>query len=173
MILIFGGAYQGKLDYALKTFDKTEDDVFCCAPVSRSEDPADGSGQDGAGGVNGADGVNGAGGAYDLKGAYEVDCDGRIDCQVEIDWSKPVIYGLENWVYLCTLAGVEARDILAERRCDLSDKILIGCDVSQGLVPMDAAERAFREMMGRTLLYLAAEADRVDRVFCGLGQQLK
>ena len=30
MILIFGGAYQGKLDYALETFDIAPDDVFRC-----------------------------------------------------------------------------------------------------------------------------------------------
>ena len=30
MILIFGGAYQGKLDYALKRFDLEEKNVFHC-----------------------------------------------------------------------------------------------------------------------------------------------
>jgi adenosyl cobinamide kinase/adenosyl cobinamide phosphate guanylyltransferase len=68
---------------------------------------------------------------------------------------------------------VEAREILASRRADLTDKILIASDVSQGLVPMDPLDRAYREMMGRTLLYLASEAEQVHRVFCGLGQRLK
>lgn len=30
MILIIGGAYQGKLDYARGTFDLTENDIFTC-----------------------------------------------------------------------------------------------------------------------------------------------
>ena len=30
MILIFGGAYQGKLDYALERFNLTDDDVYRC-----------------------------------------------------------------------------------------------------------------------------------------------
>lgn len=30
MILIFGGAFQGKLDYALKTYSITEKDVYHC-----------------------------------------------------------------------------------------------------------------------------------------------
>ena len=30
MILIFGGAYQGKLEYALERFDLTGDDVYHC-----------------------------------------------------------------------------------------------------------------------------------------------
>jgi len=31
MILIFGGAYQGKLEYALTRFELAEEDVFFCA----------------------------------------------------------------------------------------------------------------------------------------------
>ena len=46
-------------------------------------------------------------------------------------------------------------------------------DVSQGLVPVDAEQRAFREMNGRLMLYLAAEAGQVHRVFCGLGKRVK
>jgi adenosyl cobinamide kinase/adenosyl cobinamide phosphate guanylyltransferase len=73
---------------------------------------------------------------------------------------------------------VEAKTVL-ESRFDTTeadpylDKIFIACDVSQGLVPMDATDRAFREMMGRTLLHLSKAADEVHRVFCGIGQRLK
>lgn len=131
MTLIFGGAYQGKLEYALETFALTDADVYCCK-------------RDG-----------------------------------EIDLDRRIIYGLEEFVYWCTENGLEARTVL-ESRFDYkasghpySDKIFIACDVSQGLVPMDATDRAFREMMGRTLLHLAKEADSVHRVFCGIGQKLK
>lgn len=34
MILIFGGAYQGKLDFAKKTFGITDEQVFVCAEGS-------------------------------------------------------------------------------------------------------------------------------------------
>lgn len=130
MILVFGGAYQGKLEYALDKFDMTAEDVYRCS-------------RDG-----------------------------------EMDLSKTVIYGLEEFVYWCTENGVEAKEVLAGRFTSdklqpYADKIFIACDVSQGLVPMDATDRAFREMMGRTLLYLAKEADEVHRVFCGIGQRLK
>ena len=130
MILVFGGAYQGKLEYALDKFDMTAEDVYRCS-------------RDG-----------------------------------EMDLSKTVIYGLEEFVYWCTENGVEAKEVLAGRFTSdelqpYADKIFIANDVSQGLVPMDATDRAFREMMGRTLLYLAKEADEVHRVFCGIGQRLK
>ena len=130
MILVFGGAYQGKLEYALDKFNIAAEDVYRCS-------------RDG-----------------------------------EMDLSKAVIYGLEEFVYWCTENGVEAKTVL-ESRFDTTEadpylgKIFIACDVSQGLVPMDATDRAFREMMGRTLLYLAKEADEVHRVFCGIGQRLK
>ena len=38
MILIYGGAYQGKLDYALKTYGLTEKDVFNCTVESMKID---------------------------------------------------------------------------------------------------------------------------------------
>ena len=125
MILIFCGSYQGKLDYALETFDIAPDDVFRCTR------------------------------------------DGTLNPE------KTVICGLEDFVYSCTVRGTEARDALASMVPQLRDKILIADDISQGLVPMDATDRAYREMMGRTLIWLAREADSVYRVFCGLGQQLK
>ena len=130
MILVFGGAYQGKLEYVLDKFDMTAEDVYRCS-------------RDG-----------------------------------ELDLSKTVIYGLEEFVYWCTENGVEAKEVLAGRFTSdelqpYADKIFIANDVSQGLVPMDATDRAFREMMGRTLLHLSKEAEEVHRVFCGIGQRLK
>jgi len=32
MILIIGGAWQGKLDFARETFDLSEEDIYTCAP---------------------------------------------------------------------------------------------------------------------------------------------
>ena len=38
---------------------------------------------------------------------------------------------------------------------------------------MDPVDRAWREMNGRALLYLAGIAESVERVFCGIPQRLK
>ena len=46
-------------------------------------------------------------------------------------------------------------------------------DTSQGVVPIDKDVRAFREMNGRLMLYLADKAEHVVRVFCGIGKALK
>lgn len=53
-----------------------------------------------------------------------------------------------------------------------ADKAVLLDDVSCGLVPMDAEERAFREAVGRCGAMLAARATRVIRVFCGIGVTL-
>jgi len=126
MILVFGGAYQGKLDYAVKLNGGNIDDVTYLNENKQT-----------------------------------------------IDFNKTVIYGLEDFVMGCTKAGVEAKEYLMTHEGEFDHCIFVGCDVSQGLVPMDATERAFREMMGRTMLYLAGRADSVYRVFCGLGTKIK
>ncbi len=129
MILIFGGAYQGKLEYAKEHWKFSDDDVFRCEE------------------------------------------------NLEIDLSKKVIAGLEKYIYACVLEGAEPKDVLKTYEepgsNQLADKIFIVDDVSQGVVPIEADRRAWREAVGRTLLWLGKESDEVHRVFCGLGRRLK
>ncbi|MBO4236097.1 MAG: bifunctional adenosylcobinamide kinase/adenosylcobinamide-phosphate guanylyltransferase [Firmicutes bacterium] len=56
-----------------------------------------------------------------------------------------------------------------------SDKhtVIIMNDISQGVVPMDAKMRAYREASGKAMIRLAKEADEVYRVFCGIGIKIK
>lgn len=126
MILIFGGAYQGKLEYALKTYDLTEKDVYHC----------------------------------------------QMDSML-LNLDKKIINGLEQFIFACTKEGIEAKECLAGNMEKLRDKILICADISQGIVPMDKTEREWREMVGRCTTYLGREADKVVRVFCGIGQEIK
>ncbi len=122
MVLIFGGKYQGKVDYALEKYNLTEGDVFRCTDT-------------------------------------------------DVDYSKKIIADLQEYIWQCTLRGIEAKEELDWER--LEDKILICDDVSQGLVPMDKDEREFREMVGRTLTFGGRRAKEVIRVFCGLGNKVK
>lgn len=122
MILIFGGKYQGQLEYALEKYGLKEETVFTCKDK-------------------------------------------------EIDYSKKVIADLNEFVWQCTLKGVEAKDEINWEK--MNDKIVICDDVSEGLVPMDKNEREYREMLGRTMMALGQKAEHVVRVFCGLAQELK
>ena len=66
-------------------------------------------------------------------------------------------------------AEEDARAILAGR-----PEIAIICDeVGNGIVPMDAFEREYREVTGRICCVLAGEAETVIRVCCGIGTAIK
>ena len=125
MVLIFGGAYQGKLDFAMKKFNIKDTDIFTCTEDSLS------------------------------------------------DFSKKIIDRAELFFLKCVKDGIEPRDILCENINMLQDKIVIARDISQGIVPIDPVQRAWREASGRAMMYLAGEAEEVYRVFCGLSEKLK
>ena len=125
MILIFGGSYQGKLDFAKENFGVTDLDVFTCTTEN------------------------------------------------EIDWSKKVLYNMDQAFLRHVREGKESREVLKEHLEELKDKILIVNDISQGIVPLERDQRDWREMTGRAMLYISKEADEVYRVFCGLGSKIK
>ena len=133
MIFVFGGAYQGKLDFAKGKFNIEDERIFT---TTESE--------------------------TDFVGAHEKEVENAL-----------IIDKIEDFCFACAKEGIEARDYLAEHREKLKDKIIISRDVSQGLVPMDPLERAYREMMGRMMIYLSGEAEQVYRVLAGLGQRIR
>ena len=53
------------------------------------------------------------------------------------------------------------------------DIILICRELGCGVVPLDRGQRDWREHVGRVCCDLAAQADTVVRVCCGIGQVLK
>ncbi len=116
MDLIIGGAFQGKLAYALKAYDLTENDV-CDLAVSA---PAPG---------------------YRCYRHLEA----LSQRNGEITRFLPLF---ENAVVIARL-------------------------VNGGIVPMDGAERAWRERYGILLQQMAGQAKHVTRVFCGLAEELK
>lgn len=51
--------------------------------------------------------------------------------------------------------------------------ILIGTDISKGIVPMDRLERQYRDEVGRCYQYLSEKAEQVSLIWYGLHQKLK
>ena len=51
--------------------------------------------------------------------------------------------------------------------------VIVTTELGYGLVPVDPFERAYREAVGRICTELAACANRVDRVICGVGIRIK
>lgn len=91
----------------------------------------------------------------------------------EIDFSTGAVAGLDRFVLGCVRRGENAKDYFAAHRDAWRDAVLIGTDFSCGLVPMEAENRLWREENGRLNNYLAGEAARVVRCFCGIGQVIK
>lgn len=67
------------------------------------------------------------------------------------------------------------QEILAflEANEDKANIIIISDEIGNGIVPVDAFEREYREQTGRILIGLAKRADRVERVICGIKQKIK
>ncbi len=51
--------------------------------------------------------------------------------------------------------------------------MIISDEVGNGIVPMSKEDREYRERLGRILCSLAARAERVERIICGMGQRIK
>ena len=74
--------------------------------------------------------------------------------------------------YLEVLAGelsLPAEDFISK----YNNLIIISDEIGNGIVPIDSFERDYRERTGRLLIELAKDADKVTRVFCGIGQVIK
>lgn len=53
------------------------------------------------------------------------------------------------------------------------DAVVTANEVGAGVVPMEAADRAFREAVGRALCIIAQESVQVTRCVCGIGVRIK
>lgn len=76
------------------------------------------------------------------------------------------------------IADVQALAAKADNLENLAEElsaydIVIATEVGGGVVPMDAAERAAREAAGRLACLLAARAECVVQMFCGIPTVLK
>lgn len=125
LILIIGGAYQGKLDYAYQNYGKGQT-VFQCS-----------------------------------------------DMVSELDFSKDIINSFHFFVFAQIKNNIDSLKFLCDNLYLLENKIIICDDISCGVVPTDLQLRIWRESVGRCSAILAGRADRVIRVFCGIGMILK
>lgn len=82
---------------------------------------------------------------------------------------KLILAGVETWLKNHPgRAGVIETAVMKN-----PDLIVICGEVGCGVVPIAPEERAWREEVGRLCCRLAERADRVERIFCGLGMVLK
>ena len=77
------------------------------------------------------------------------------------------------WVRRCLLESRDPEKETASMILRNPQIIIISDEVGNGIVPMDAFEREYRERLGRILCDLAEKAERVERILCGIGQRIK
>ena len=90
----------------------------------------------------------------------------------------PLYSGKRTFAQNLPITDVQELAAAAEDLESLADRLaaydlVLATEVGGGVVPMDAAERAAREAAGRLACLLAARADCVVQMFCGLPTVLK
>lgn len=119
------------------------------------------------------------GGAYQGKLDYakeNLNVTSHFTCAPDtenIDFSVGCVVHLERFALSCLRRGLSPAEQLKTLEAEWADCILIADDISQGVVPVDAEMRAWREETGRMLNYLAGKASHVHRVFLGIGLVIK
>lgn len=103
------------------------------------------------------------------KRRFDLSPDEIFECSanVGLDMGKRCFDHYERYLWYCTQNGVEPQRDFGE------DSIVICQDIFCGVVPVDTKQRAWRQLAGRTLTALAAKADSVTRIFCGIATELK
>ena len=148
MILIFGGAYQGKLAYALKRFGLTESDVYQCGDSGDSIDIPQGK-----------------------KIIYEIDK--WIYALIERRFNSTEPTSGNNSDGATLELDADIRDAIRQFIENNPDAIVICNDISCGVVPAEAMARKWRDAVGRSLAELSKASDEVIRLFCGLPMGIK
>ncbi len=80
-------------------------------------------------------------------------------------WVKDLLHeGMEEAAVQSTILSLVQRH---------PDTIVICDELGNGIVPLEKMDRIWREQTGRLTVELAKQAERVERILCGLGQRLK
>jgi len=144
MVLIIGGYAQGQLEYVRQRYEITDRQVFSACLPDTARDQEE---------------------SQDKQTGQPIVI---LDFNV---WLREEILAAEKDSETVIFEQLQRKleDLL--RR--YPNVILISDEVGNGLIPMAREERILRDLIGRTQVYLAGQADEVIRVICGIGQQIK
>lgn len=84
-----------------------------------------------------------------------------------------VFYHFHEWMKKEILKKNYPEETILNLLKRYSDIIIVSDEIGNGIVPIDAFEREYRERTGRILIELAKQAESVERVICGIGQKIK
>lgn len=108
---------------------------------------------------------------YDVEASMVYD--GEIPEKTEEEKGTVVINHFHNWLRTkIAYGGCPEKEIL-EFIEKYPNCVIISDEIGNGIVPIEAFEREYRERAGRILVELAKRAEEVERVICGIGQKIK
>ena len=84
-----------------------------------------------------------------------------------------IVTSLHKWIRKRIKEGGRPEEEISSFVKKNPDCIIICDEIGNGIVPMDPFERVYRERTGRIQVKLAAEAEEVERVVCGIAQKIK
>lgn len=99
--------------------------------------------------------------------------DGELPEKISESEKLVVINHFHNWVKDCMIKGGSPEAETDRFLENFSDCIILCDEIGNGIVPMEAFEREYRERTGRIVVELAKKAEEVVRVICGIGQKIK
>lgn len=85
-------------------------------------------------------------------------------------WIQDIVKNNENVKEHCNTILLDWLSWEQERKHQL---ILIGSDITKGIVPMSSEDRSWRDRTGWFYQDIARKADRMDVIWYGIGQQIK
>lgn len=84
-----------------------------------------------------------------------------------------LIINLHIGIKKLLIKNIDAHEFFKSKMKILKNCVIIGDEISSGVIPADAFERKWRDETGKIYQFLACEADIVERVFAGLALRLK
>ena len=99
--------------------------------------------------------------------------DGTLELPAETGALQVIVNHLHRYIREQLQQGTDP-EVMIDNFCKEDPACILICDeIGNGIVRMEAEERTYRERTGRILEQLAAQADEVVRVVCGIGQKIK
>lgn len=120
------------------------------------------------------------GGKYMGKELYARDLYGEFDVIYNLAHDMPeniiragLIINLHMGIKHLLTRGINAQKFFTSKLEILGHCVIIGDEISSGIIPTDEFDRKWRDETGLVYQLLAREADIVDRIFAGLVLRLK
>lgn len=109
---------------------------------------------------------------WTVDGHIPESADGAADSQ-DMAYKCPVILGFHQYIKRMSPDEPAIQAFIDRIMLENPHAIITMDEVGGGIVPMDPADRIYRELAGHAGQRLAKEASQVHRVLCGIGSRIK